>query len=80
MCKTIFVRATLGDGETPYPDAPEELVFESPSNFTAQKPTCTCYIGDRQGEGKVLRQAFVEECLQPLLEKVSWGNIVIELR
>lgn len=78
MCSTIFIKA-LTDDDKPYPIEPNELVFESPELFTPDKPTCTCWIGDKEGDGKILRQSFVEECLQPFLQKISWGKIVIEI-
>ncbi len=80
MCKTIEIRATLDDGVTPHPDMPDSVIFESPDKFTPDKPTCTCWIGDKDGDGMILRQTFVEEFLRPFLKKISWGNIIIEIR
>lgn len=77
MCQTIFVRVTDSDGN-PRLDI-EEKVFPSPEHFTLEMPTCTCWIGEPEGDGKVLRQYFVETVLQPMLREISFGNIVIEL-
>ena len=78
MCKTIFVHAEDDQGNR-LTDLPE-LVFQSPDEYTDEKPVCTCWIGDSAGDGKVLRQTFVEDCVRPFLAEVSWGNIVIEIR
>lgn len=78
MCKTIFVHAEDDEGNR-RDDLPE-LIFESPDEYTEERPICTCYLGDMDGPGKVLRQTFVEECIRPFLAAVSWGNIVIEVQ
>ena len=78
MCKEIFVYVTTADGER-RADIPG-VGFKMPTQFTPEKPICTCYIGDEEGEGKTLRQTFVEEVLRPLFQQVSYGNIVIEFR
>jgi len=75
----IFVKAITGDGE-PHPEISEEVEFEMPDNFTKEKPTCTCWIGDTEGDGKILRHTFCDDVLRPYLEKVSYGNIIIEIR
>ncbi len=79
MCSFITVRATTSDGQ-PHPEMTETVEFEVPSDFTPEYPTCTCWIGLKEGDGKVLRQTFVEKVLQPFLEKVPYGNIIIEVR
>ena len=79
MCKELFVYATTNDGKTPYPDMLKGVMFQV-DKFTKSKPTCTCWIGAGSGEGKILRQTFVEEVLRDFLENVSYGNIVIEIR
>lgn len=78
MCSTIFAYVTNDTGLRRADIG--EIVFEMPSEWTPQKPICTCYIGDADGDGKILRQTFCEEVLQPLLQQVGWGNIVIEVR
>ena len=79
MCRELTVYATTDDGQ-PHPSAPEALVFESPNDWTPETPTCTCWIGDEEGDGAVLRHTFVERYLRKFLKEVSWGNIVIEVR
>lgn len=78
MCKIISVFAVTGEGE-PYPNCSNGVTFEV-DKFTPEKPTCTCWIGNKSGEGKKLRETFTEEVLREFLEKVSYGNIVIEIR
>ena len=78
MCKSLIVRAETDDGH-PYPEC-LPIEFDSASNFTPEKPTCTCWIGDPEGEGATLRQTFFIECIRPFLERVSYGNIIIEIR
>jgi len=75
----IFVRATTEDGKQ-HPGIPEEIEFNMPDEFTKDKPTCTCWIGDECGDGKTLRHTFCDEVLRQFLEKVGYGNIVIEIR
>ncbi len=74
MCRNITVYATDDEGN-PYPDVPA-IDF---SDFEAEFPTCTCWIGDAKGDGAALRHLFTERCLQPMLRAVSWGKIVIEV-
>ncbi len=76
MCKWLSVRATLEDGITPHPEIPEVKEFEQSNDW----PTCTCWIGDKEADGKALRQLFVENVLREFLDKVGWGNIIIEVR
>jgi hypothetical protein len=78
MCSIYFIYATDDKGNRR--DDIEGRVFESPEHFTPEKPTCTCWIGDKEGNGKTLRQVFCEEAIQPFLKDVGWGNIVIEVR
>ena len=79
MCIELTVYATTDNGKTPYPGMPERVKFEV-DKFTKSKPTCTCWISDKDGDGKILRQTFVEEVLRDFLANVSYGNIVIEIR
>ena len=76
MCRWISVKATTLDGE-PHPHCPEEIEFEVPDSFSTDYPTCTCEIGDKEGDGKILRHTFVDTVLQPFLEKVAVGKIII---
>jgi len=72
MCRIITVFAKNRPEILP-------LTFDV-DKFTTEKPICTCYISDKEGDGKILRNTFVEECLRPMLEEVSYGDIVIEIR
>lgn len=78
MCQSIFVRAVYADG-SPNPELPT-AEFVVPADFTPAYPTCTCWIGDKEGDGATLRHTFVEECLRPFLEKAGFGDIIIEMR
>lgn len=81
MCRLIMVRATTDNNKTPHPSMPEPVEFIVPNDFSDREyPICTCYIGDKEGEGKVLRHTFTETLLQPFLATVQWGNIIIEIR
>ena len=80
MCRNLTVRATTDDGRTPHPNMPEPVDFEEPDDFTPEFPTCTCWIGDKEGNGKILRTTFVETVLRPFLKQIAWGNIIIEVR
>ena len=79
MCKMLWVRATTDDGE-PYPEIPESLEFDGDGAIQERVGTCTCWIAGDEPEEKALRDAFVAQCIKPMLAKVSWGNIIIEIR
>ena len=79
MCSVISVRATTLEGE-PHPNCPKELVFEVPDHFTPEYPACTCWIGNKDGDGKTLRHTFADTILQPMLEEMMIGKIIIEIR
>jgi hypothetical protein len=78
MCSWISLRATDDKGK-PRKDIPD-LTFEVPPEFTPEYPTCTCWIALKDGDGKTLRHTFADTVLREMLEKVNWGNIIIEIR
>lgn len=79
MCVWITVRATTAEGE-PRGDIPP-VEFEVPERFTPEYPTCTCNIGNKDDkDGDTLRHTFADTVLREFFNKVSFGNIVIELR
>lgn len=78
MCKNLTVWWEDLDGNRLKEIAP--VVYESPAAFTAEQPTCTCWIGDEDDEeGKRLRKHFVETTLRPMLDMPFVGRIVIEV-
>lgn len=79
MCRNLFVRATDEMGN-PHPNMPEGVEFDPDELTKEEVPICTCWIGDEKGKGAILRHTFVEKCLREFLERVHWGNIIIEVR
>ena len=77
MCRSIFIRATTDDGTTPHPEIPESFAFD---DLGEEFPICTCYIGGDCAESEALRRLLMEKGLKGFLDKVAWGNIVIEVR
>ena len=77
MCTTLTVWWEDLDGKPVAEVKP--IVYPSPGLFSAEQPTCTCWIGDEEGEGKTLRTHFVETVLQPMLAQPFTGRIIIEV-
>jgi|GEM_PF-5902275 len=77
MCRWISVKVADLHGRIRH-NIPE-LVFETPGEFTPEYPTCTCWIADKEGDGKTLRHTFADTILREMFEKVSVGRIIIEV-
>lgn len=76
MCRTLTVWWEDMDGNR---IEGTERNFEPPAEFTPDYPTCTCYIEQADGDGKRLRETFVETVLRPMLVQPRIGRIVIEV-
>ncbi len=73
MCKILSAQAFDGNGK-PWAEHPEAIEFDDWAGYD-KTGLCTCWIA--KPEGKELLDLFVEECIRPLLEQVSWGEIRI---
>lgn len=78
MCRWLSTQAFDDDGN-PWPECPEPIPFDDDNSIQERVGTCTCFITGDKPEEKALMEAFIDQCVRPLMKQVSYGYIRVNV-